>query len=196
MPTKPRNGSSDKAPPLAIYILAGGKSTRYGSDKARAVLQGTPLIVRILQLFAPLARSVTAVAREAGAYDSLGVATIGDVVRNKGPMGGVLTALEHRQGQGWIFVTACDWVGFRAEWIHDLWRRRSLNCQAVVFRSAHYEPLFALYHTSLRDELRARISAGELGMQELLAHVRTVEVPVPSGWDRVSNVNAPDDLPR
>ena len=110
-------------------------------------------------------------------------------------MGGILTALEHFFGEGWIFVTACDWVGVRMEWIDTLWQRRSLNAQAVAFRSTRYEPLFALYHTSLKDALRERILAGSLAMHKLLAEARTVEVPPPAGWERVSNVNTPEDLP-
>jgi len=195
MPASPPNGSEEKTPPLPVYILAGGKSVRYGSDKARATIDGSPLVLRLAGVLAPYAQSVTVVAASPGAYNELGLDTIGDLIKNKGPMGGVLTALEHHGTDGWVFVAACDWVGVRPEWIDLLWRSRSLNAQAVVFRSTRHEPLFALYHTSLCDELRRRIKAAKLCMQEVLDASRTVEVPLPADWKGAANVNTPKDLP-
>src|SRR4051794_14706591 len=74
------------------YILAGGQSQRFGSDKARAPLDGKPLIVHVAESLKPIASSVTVVAKDFGEYDDLGLVSIGDLQPGLGPMGGLLTA--------------------------------------------------------------------------------------------------------
>ena len=39
---------------LGTFILAGGRSSRFGSDKARAVVHGQPLLMRLFQQVASL----------------------------------------------------------------------------------------------------------------------------------------------
>ncbi len=55
-----------------VYILAGGKSRRFGSDKARAEAKGVAVIVRVAEALASIAGTVTVVADRAGRYDDLG----------------------------------------------------------------------------------------------------------------------------
>ncbi|MDH3217714.1 MAG: molybdenum cofactor guanylyltransferase, partial [Candidatus Krumholzibacteria bacterium] len=167
------NGSDSQDDRLAVYILAGGRSTRFGRDKATFEVQGTPMIVHLAQTFAPLARSVTVVAAGAGVYEHLGLRTIGDVIEGKGPVGGLLTALQDHRNQirvagaregynfreGWILVSACDWVGVRTDWVNKLTAQRHDGAQAVVFRAQRFEPLLGLYHTSACDTIASRMAA-------------------------------------
>ena len=71
MPTRPRNGSADRRVP--VYILAGGRSRRFGRDKARATTGGAALVVRLAELLTPVAQSITVIAGRPGAYDDLGL---------------------------------------------------------------------------------------------------------------------------
>ena len=76
-------------------VLAGGQATRFGSDKARAMLDGEPLIARLVKRVQPHASRITVVADVAGKYDDLGLTTIADDVPGRGPVGGLLAALRH-----------------------------------------------------------------------------------------------------
>ena len=78
---------------LPIYILAGGRSSRFGSDKARAVLDGEPLIKRVARMAMPIAESTTIVADRTGKYDDLGLRSIADDPPHLGPLGGLAAAL-------------------------------------------------------------------------------------------------------
>ncbi|MFQ5511804.1 MAG: molybdenum cofactor guanylyltransferase [Candidatus Krumholzibacteriia bacterium] len=185
----------DRRGALPVYILAGGKSRRFGNDKARAMVDGAPLITRVSQVFASVAGEVTVVADRAGRYADLGLRTIGDVVPEKGPIGGLLTALD--DAGGWIFLTACDWLGVRPEWLQTLDETRARSPRetgAVVFRSERgYEPLFGLYSASMRAAISAEIDRGRLKMQDLLGRIGTVAVDMPAGWRDVVNLNRPVD---
>ena len=44
-----------------VYVLAGGQSSRFGADKALAPLDGKPLILHVLEAFAPIAGPACAV---------------------------------------------------------------------------------------------------------------------------------------
>src|SRR5262245_52966476 len=101
---------------IPVYILAGGKSSRFGSDKARAIFRGEALISRIAREVEAVASQVTVVAERAGKYDDLGLRTIADLQSGLGPIGGLLTALGEC-GDDWVFIASCDMVAINIEWI-------------------------------------------------------------------------------
>jgi molybdopterin-guanine dinucleotide biosynthesis protein A len=174
-----------------VYILAGGKSRRFGSDKARATRDGEPLIVGVARELKPVASRVTVVAATAGAYEDLGLPTIGDLVPDKGPLGGLLTSIDHCQNDDWLFLTACDWAGIRAEWVKRLMESRTSDVQAVLYRSTHLQTLFALYRVSVRPAVESLIDAGRLSIKDLLATIAAVTLAVPDDWSRAVNINRP-----
>ena len=204
MRTPRPNGFERGAGPPPAYILAGGHSRRFGRDKARAVIDdasGVPWIVGLADSLRGFVSSITVVARKKSAYDDLGLRTIGDVVRNRGPIGGILTAIEdYGHSDGWVFISACDWVGIRGDWIGELLAGtdavRRTRAQVVVFKSQREQPLFGLYHASLRPVLADRIAGGRLTTVDLLNDVEVTRVAAPLGWDAAVNLNHAHLAPR
>ena len=180
---------------VPVYLLAGGRSRRYGSDKARALVGGQPLLARVARQLEAIASTVRVVARVPGSYDDLGLATIADSIPGKGPMGGLLTALEDAAPAPWVFLAACDQSGFAVAWALRLLNARRDGVRAVVYRSDRFHPLFAAYHLELMDELRRRIGRGDLKMQRLLEAVPARVLPVPEGWEGLVNWNRPPGMP-
>ena len=180
---------------MPVYILAGGRSRRFGSDKARVLVGDEFLIVRVAGQLEAIASSVRVVARSPGKYDDLGLATIRDSIPGKGPMGGLLTSLEDAAPAPWIFLAACDQVGLRVAWARELLSVRRNDVRAVVYRSDRFHPLFAVYHLDLMEEIRRRIRRGDLKMQHLFEEVPTRVLPVPEGWEELVNLNRPADRP-
>jgi molybdopterin-guanine dinucleotide biosynthesis protein A len=82
-----------KPPPndVTIWILAGGKSTRMGTDKAFVDFEGRTLLARALAL----AREVSADARIVGSKDKFAsfASVVEDEFPNRGPLGGIHAAL-------------------------------------------------------------------------------------------------------
>lgn len=77
---------------LAVYILAGGRSTRMGRDKALLLYEGKTLLERALQTAAFVSRNVFIVG-EAKKYSHQG-AVVEDVYRDCGPLGAIHAALQ------------------------------------------------------------------------------------------------------
>src|SRR5690348_1515752 len=81
----------ERSPDVAAFILAGGKSTRMGADKAFVPLDGRTLLARALDL----ARSVTPDVRIVGNPETFAsfAPVVEDVFRDRGPLGGIHAAL-------------------------------------------------------------------------------------------------------
>lgn len=181
-------------PPLPVYILAGGQSSRFGSDKARASIGEAPLLATLAEVLAPVASAITVVADRPGRYNDLGLRTLGDVLPGQGPLGGLFTAIEDMAGAGWLALVACDWAGLQARWIDALCHRAADGAQCVLYRHQRREPLLALYHTSIGPRAEAHLEAGRRSMSGLLESIRCTEVDPPDGFARAVNINSRDDL--
>jgi molybdopterin-guanine dinucleotide biosynthesis protein A len=182
---------------LPAYILAGGASRRFGSDKARAVLHGQPLIRRLADQLQPAAASVIVIADVAGKYADLNLLTLGDERPHQGPLGGLVTALAHLasgQSGDWLLLLSCDLVLIRSAWIEQLAAHAHPPAQAVAFRSQRWEPMPALYHASLLPMARAQLAADQRAMQTLLGHARAIPLPTPDDWPVVAQINTPAAL--
>lgn len=177
---------------IPVYILAGGRSSRFGSDKARADLHGTPMIQRLSAILLPVAESVTVVAERPHKYRDLGLMTIADEIPMIGPVGGLITALRHRQtgrGAGWLLLSACDWAGARTTWVEELAAAADDGFDAVAFRDDRWQPLFALYHTRLIPEALRLARRRHRRMSDLLDRVSARALPPPQGWHMKGQIN-------
>jgi molybdenum cofactor guanylyltransferase len=182
-------------PPL--YILAGGSSRRFGSDKARAEYRGTPLVAHVASSLSAVTTSPVIVADRAGRYDDLGIETIADDRPGLGPLAGLARALtdlaERHPGTPWLLLASCDLVDPDPSWVDSLVGRRD-GVRAVAFRGPHgWEPLFSLYHSQVQDEVRTRLAGTDRSLQRLLDGIAAASLPVPSSFRHVST---PEELDR
>ncbi|MDH3471167.1 MAG: molybdenum cofactor guanylyltransferase [Acidimicrobiia bacterium] len=173
---------------IPLYILAGGKSIRFGSDKARAELAGQPLIARVAQALTSVVSSTTVVADVDDKYLDLGLRTISDDEPGLGPMGGLVTALGDVDDEELLLVS-CDMAFVDPGWVALL---MAVPGHAVAFRDAGgWQPLFAVYRRSVASQVHDLIAAGELSMQVLLDNLAKA-VPVPAKW--AGSINTPQEL--
>ena len=187
---------SDKLP---AYLLAGGRSSRFGSDKARAVIHDKPLILHVAKSIRPVSSSLTAVADRPKKYADLGLRTIADSVANMGPLGGLLTALQDVQDD-WLLLVSCDLLGLQTAWIERLVNRPRTNVSVVAFRDRRWQPFPALFSRDLLDRVGEQLNhldrscSFSLSLQHLINAVRTQAVPCPPDWHKAVQINTPSCL--
>ncbi|MEM6458213.1 MAG: molybdenum cofactor guanylyltransferase [Planctomycetota bacterium] len=167
--------------PLPHYVLAGGRSRRFGSDKARHRIDGVPMVVRVAEAFAEHALSTTAIAREANAYADLGLPTVADDLPNAGPLAGLATALRHANeshtsggggGGGWLLLSSCDLRRPDAATLTPLARaleQHDAAWAAVYRRDGRFEPFPGLYHASIAGAVRDTLASPRRSFQALLS---------------------------
>ena len=93
-------------PGIAGFVLTGGASDRMGRDKALLELGGEPLALRTVHLLGEVGVSATLVGAP-DRYRHLGAPVLPDSVGGKGPLAGIVAALEATRSD-WNFVLACD----------------------------------------------------------------------------------------
>jgi molybdopterin-guanine dinucleotide biosynthesis protein A len=190
------HGGSDD---VVLYVLAGGRSRRFGSDKARVIMDGVPLLKRVVEGFAPCVADSVVVAATGGAYDDLGLMTIADLVPGLGPVGGLATALQHRlrtHGPGWVLLSPCDLLEPAPSLIRPLQQTAAQrNTLAAAYRGDVWQPLPAMYHTGSFEAAQRVLDSGPAALWRVLDRVRATAVPMPAGMTRIAQANFPDDLP-
>lgn len=186
---------------LEGYVLARGASRRFGSDKARALLRGEPLIVHAVRELSACTPSCTVVADRSDRYADLGLRTITDRVANRGPLGGLHSALHDlSQGDGeWLVLTSCDRIGLRCEWIETLHAAatRTPGTLAATFHDGQlWEPLPSVFHRDLLPQVEQRLTSPHRALHTLLDDCDARAVPVPQAWSASVDINQPADLER
>ena len=183
-------------PALRAYILAGGKSRRFGTDKARAEINGVPLVRRVANITAAFAGEVTVVAAAADQYADLGLRTISDRSPRRGPLAGLETALHDSAEQGveWILLTSCDLLTIQQTWLERLREQCVGPAEFVAFRGPLWEPLIACYRTSLIPRITQQLKEGQDAMWRLLEASQGVVLPLPADWPKQPQANTQAEL--
>jgi len=185
------------APPLYGLVLAGGRSTRMGRDKATlAYGDGTPQLERAMAL---LQRHVTHAYVSVRAEQSAEpvrarFAQIRDTHQNIGPIAGLLAAQARHREAAWL-VLACDLPLLDEATLTRLLRARDPARTATAYRSSHDglpEPLCAIYEPRAREPLCAYVTAGKQCPRKFLLSVDTLllDEPNPRALD---NINTPGE---
>lgn len=189
----------------AHYLLAGGRSRRFGSDKARAQVHGKPLIRRVAERLWPELplEWVVVVADEPHRYADLSLRTIADPAPHQGPMQGLATALSHyltHGGTGWVLLSACDLTQPSPDWVSPLCEAQTVSGsrQSVAYVDAdgRWQPLPSLHHVDALPALRAALAAGERSLCRWLDQADAHAIKLPKGNNTVPSANTPDELQR
>jgi len=180
---------------VPVYILAGGRSRRFGSDKARAMFNGEPLILHARRLLEPIASSVTVVADQPDKYADLDLRTIVDRSPGLGPLGGLDAALaDLPDDQSWLLLCCCDAVVIRDPWLQQLLAARRPDSNAVVFRGDRWQPMPALYARSCHPHLAEVLDRDRRSMQQFLQRIDAAALPMPDDWPDNWQVNSMAEL--
>ena len=182
-------------PPLHGLLLAGGKSRRMGKDKADlAVHGGESLRDRGLRLLGQVTdRAVLSIA--ADDPRPYPFPTLADAIPDKGPLGGILTALDSDPAAAWL-VVACDLPMLGADTLAQLVASRDPSAQATAFRSdidGVPEALCTIYEPAAAAHLRQTITDNTLCARHFLASLRHHAVPLHTPG-ALRNCNRPEDL--
>ncbi len=152
---------------ISAFIIAGGRSLRFGQDKTLFVYRGRPLIEHVFGAVSSVFRDVAVVANEGSRFASLGVPCYPDLVDGAGPMGGIYTALRHA-ATGKAFIVAGDMPDLDRGLIRYLADISGESDITVPFVNDRHETLHAIYAARCADELEPLIAKRHFSMNRYL----------------------------
>ncbi|MBI1909445.1 MAG: molybdenum cofactor guanylyltransferase [Deltaproteobacteria bacterium] len=188
-------------------ILAGGKSSRFGSNKAFALFKGRPLIEGILEVIGSVFGEILLATNTPEVYTHLqlcqktgpltGPLIIQDEEPDQGPLGGIFAAFRHTTNSR-IFVVGCDMPLLDPAVIRQIVAVED-EIEAVIpwvkHPHHHGEPqyLMALYSRHVLPHVCHCLKTGKLSMKEFCTQLTQVRW-FPVEGDSCLSVNRPEDL--
>jgi molybdopterin-guanine dinucleotide biosynthesis protein A len=189
------------------FVLAGGKSSRMGQDKALMQLGGKQLVLRATEILRPFVREITLLA-PADRYKNLGLPVVADKWQGQGPLAAVCTGLLSSNTE-WNIFLACDLPLVSRQFMQLLVQRvRTTHSDAVVPRTEDgWQPLSAAYHSRCRrtftravqegwrniirlfDEVRVEAITHDEMLSAGLSHVELANANTPEDWERIAELS-------
>ncbi|MFQ5657831.1 MAG: molybdenum cofactor guanylyltransferase [Candidatus Methylomirabilales bacterium] len=185
---------------ISGVILAGGKSTRMGRNKAVLEIGGKRLIDRLVDGLQGIFPEVIIVANTPGLYDYLGVRVVPDLIPGKGSLGGIYTAAAEAS-HPWAYVMACDMPFFNSPLIRYL-ASLTTDWDAVVPYTDDWEPLYALYAKACLPAMERLVRSDDLKISRFFPSVRVRRVdraeirPYDPQGLSLFNMNTPEEFAR
>jgi molybdopterin-guanine dinucleotide biosynthesis protein A len=182
------------------FILLGGKSSRYGSNKAFVEIEGLRLVDRIAGVMKSIFHRVVLLTNTPEEYAYLRMPTVEDLVKGLGPMGGVYTGLMTLSDEVGFFV-ACDMPFLSESLIRHMVEVRDDFDVVVPRMDWMLEPLHALYSKKCLPVIQDAIERRQHQIVKCFAgmRVRYVDEEELRLWDPALrsffNINKPQDLP-
>jgi molybdopterin-guanine dinucleotide biosynthesis protein A len=151
-------------------ILAGGENRRIPFLKGFLDIEGKAIIERTLETLSKVFEKVVISTNMPERYFYLGFPLVGDIMKEKGPMTGILSVLSSVEEES-VFVVACDMpfiseklIRYMAEaYKSEVSRaggRSGVDVVIPVFEGKK-EPLFGIYARRTMHTMEAMILAGE-----------------------------------
>ncbi len=133
-------------------ILAGGKSSRMGVNKALLQLGKQKIIERIVDLMCSIFSEVIIITNTPEEYEFLNLPLFEDIYKWKGPLAGIHSALIHSQTEK-IFVLSCDVPLMSKEMVEYIIDYESNKPIKFCEAAGYHQPLVGLYSKRILNDL-------------------------------------------
>jgi molybdenum cofactor guanylyltransferase len=187
------------ATPLSILILAGGLSTRMGTDKALMPFEGLPLLIHVFQTAQSLQFPIAIVTPWPERYAALnlpGATFMAETTIAQGPVAGLVCGLEKAVSE-WVLLLACDMPrldnAVLRNWVLRLPHVSNDVLALVPRHDNRWEPLCAFYRRSCLESLRSYLATGRKSFHQWLTENPTQTLSV-TDTNMFFNCNRPEDL--
>jgi len=191
---------SDSEPSRAGFLLAGGMSTRMGSDKAFLIFDGQTLLDRALIVMQTVCNRVTVVGDPAKFAKYQAGSVIADIFPGCGPLAGIHSALVHSVAE-FNLMLAVDMPFVTEGLLSFLFAAAEENAAVVTVPRVNHrlQPLCAVYRRDFAAAAERALRAGNYKIDALFSSVSTHVIEAAelaaAGFSARNffNVNTPQD---
>ena len=176
----------------SAYILIGGQSQRFGSQKWKVQIDGKPVLDQLWEKCSDFG-SRWVVGKNLPI--DLDKPFIVDKLILRAPFNGLYTALHHTQSE-WNLILSCDLPLLTATVIEELWQKihNHNNSYGVIPKTKKgLEPLAGFYNRRSISLLNSRLESENYNLQSLIKNEDFTIINMDSDKDSFFNMNKPED---
>lgn len=141
-------------------ILAGGKSSRMGSDKGFLLLKDIPFVQYSINALKPLVSEIIIVS-DSKDYDVFKLKRINDITKDAGPVAGICSGLEASKTE-YNLILSCDIPLITSTVLQKLIQAIDDTSEIIQAESSGKSmPLIALYKRGIKDRFKNFLAQDE-----------------------------------
>ncbi len=159
---------------MNAIIIAGGKSSRYGDNKALATVEGQTIIERIIGKLKGRFTRVYVIGNTDQYAFLKDVELFDDIITDKGPLGGLYSGLVNSTSK-FNFITGCDMPLLTADYLSLLLSQAQTYDVLVAQYRGFIEPLGGIYSQDCLGPIEKALERNELKIKSFYSEV-TVEI--------------------
>jgi molybdenum cofactor guanylyltransferase len=170
-------------------ILAGGKSSRMGTNKSLLNLSGKPFIVHCIEALQPLVKELYIVSDDP-VYDPFPGTRVNDIWKDCGPLGGLFAGLSETKTD-YNIVLSCDVPFITSNVLNMLVKAMDAEFDVIQAEcEGRSHPLIAIYHKDCAGHFKEVLTSGERRLRVALEMLRVKTITLdPELAPFVRNIN-------
>ena len=175
-------------------ILAGGKSSRMGTDKGFLVLNNKPFVQYSIDALKPLVSEIIIVS-DHPAYDVFGLKRITDIEKDAGPVSGIYSGLS-ASSTSYNIVLSCDIPLITTE-VLQLLLDAVDDTSEIIQAESHGKsmPLIAIYKKEVSKTFKYFLEQGERRLRIVVNACKSKNISLNDEFtSSTMNVNTPNEL--
>lgn len=181
-------------------LLAGGKNSRMGANKAFLEIDGIRLIDKTINIYREIFSEIIIVTNDPLSYvEFTDAAVVTDIYKGKGPLGGIYTGLFYSK-HNYAFVSACDMPYLNKDFISYLANQTGKHDVIVPELDKGYQPLHAVYSRNCLPSIKRLLLMDKLKITGFYRDMRVLAIgeeqilPFNKDGRLFQNLNTPEDL--
>lgn len=151
---------------ISGFILAGGKSSRMGTDKALLLVQDEPMLQRMVRLLVPFCKTI-AISGNKPEYNDFNIEQVADLYSGCGPISGIISTLKHSSTE-WNLLVSVDVPFINEAFLLNLIAHIGNYDCIIAEHEGRVEPLMGLYNRQMIPVVEQMISQRDYKLMRLL----------------------------
>ncbi len=179
---------------MQIFILCGGKSTRMQTEKGLVLYHKKPFVEHIIEAVLPISKNIILVANTKD-YDYLNYKKIKDIQSEKGPLGGIYTALMESESM-LNLILSCDIPLVSTEILEELIQKHNDDFEVTIFEdTTRIHPLIGIYSRKIIPIIEQTLAENNLKMRCFLSTIKCQKLKINTPKSHfLKNINSQEEL--
>lgn len=178
-------------------ILAGGKSSRMGEDKGLVLLNGKPMVHYIIEALKEVMSDIIIISNNES-YTKFGIPVYADIIKDKGPVGGIYTGLYHSKTE-LNFCISCDVPMISSDFILWLLKRSGKSYITLPMCKYKVHQMIGVYSKQVLSNFKKSTEKGHLKLSQVNSDMACEIIDIEkeyANFDELifSNINTKNEL--